>query len=54
MSMSEEQGQVKKLLTKLGTAWAAFKGSFAGVPDTQLMEPGAMGDGSVQDILAHI
>ena len=52
MSMSEDQ--VKKLLNRLDTAWAAFKESYAGVPDAQLMEPGVIGDWSVKDILAHV
>ena len=50
--MSEDQ--VKKLLNRLDTAWAAFKESYAGVPDAQLMEPGVIGDWSVKDILAHV
>jgi uncharacterized protein (TIGR03083 family) len=54
MSMSGEQDQVNRLLTKLDTAWAAFKESYDGVPDAQLMEPGAIGDWSVKDILAHV
>ena len=50
--MSEEQ--VEKLLKRLDTAWTAFKESYAGVPDAQLLEPGIAGDWSVKDILAHV
>ncbi len=46
--------QVNKLLATLDTAWMAFKESYAGLPDAQLMEPGVMGDWSVKDILAHV
>src|SRR5579872_2302151 len=52
MSVSEDR--VEKLLKRVDTAWAAFKESYAGVPDAQLTEPGAVGDWSVQDILAHV
>jgi uncharacterized protein (TIGR03083 family) len=52
--MSTREDQVAKLLKRLDTAWAAFIESYAGVPDARLMEPGAMGDWSVKDILAHV
>ncbi len=52
MSMGEDR--IKKLLKRLDTAWAAFKESYAGLPDSQLVEPGVMGDWSVRDILAHV
>ncbi len=52
--MSMRADRVEKLLTRLETAWAAFKESYAGVPDSRLMEPGVMGDWSVKDILAHV
>ena len=52
--MSIREDQVKKLLKRLDTAWAAFIESYAGLPDARLTEPGAMGDWSVKDILAHV
>jgi hypothetical protein len=52
--VSSHVDQVKKLLNRLDTAWAAFKDSFAGLSDAQLMEPGVTGDWSVKDILAHV
>jgi hypothetical protein len=52
--MSTREDQVAKLLKRLDTAWAAFIESYAGVPDARLVEPGAMGDWSVKDILAHV
>ena len=52
MSASEEQ--IKKLLQRVDTAWAAFQESYAGLPDAQLMEPGAIGEWSIKDILAHV
>jgi Mycothiol maleylpyruvate isomerase N-terminal domain len=43
-----------QLLKKLEEAWAAINGSYTGLSDSQLMEPGVMGDWSVKDILAHV
>jgi hypothetical protein len=44
----------RQLLTRLDKAWAAFKESYAGLPDARLMEPGVTGAWSVRDILAHV
>jgi uncharacterized protein (TIGR03083 family) len=44
----------QQLLIKLDRAWTAFKQSYAGLSDSQMMEPTVMGDWSVRDILAHI
>ena len=44
----------QQLLIKLEHAWATFKGSYAGLTDEQLVEPGVTGDWSVKDILAHV
>jgi hypothetical protein len=52
--MSIREDQVEKLLKRLDTAWAAFKESYAGLPDARLTEPGVMGDWSVKDTLAHV
>ena len=52
--MSEREDQIKKLLQRVDTAWAAFQESYAGLPDAQLMEPGAIGEWSIKDILAHV
>ncbi|MBA2450341.1 MAG: ClbS/DfsB family four-helix bundle protein [Chloroflexi bacterium] len=52
--MSKRDDQVDKLLKRLGAAWAALEASYAGVPDSRLVEPGVMGDWSVKDILAHV
>ena len=43
-----------QFLAQLEKAWGAFKQSFAGLSDSQLMEPGATGNWSVKDILAHV
>lgn len=43
-----------KLLERLDTAWAAFRESYAGLSDAQLVEPGVAGDWSVRDVLAHV
>ena len=44
----------QQLLKRLEKAWAAIKESYAGLSDSQLMEPGVMGNWSVKDILAHV
>jgi hypothetical protein len=49
MSMDRQQ-----LLKRLDKAWMALKASCAGLSDSQLTEPGVMGDWSVKDILAHV
>ena len=44
----------QQLLNKLETAWAAIKESYAGLPESHLVETGVVGDWSVKDILAHV
>lgn len=44
----------RQLLKGLAKAWGAFKESYAGLTDSQLMEPGVTGAWSVRDILAHV
>jgi len=52
--MSIRNDRVEKLLKRLDTAWMAFKESYAGLTDTQLLEPGVTGNWSVRDIIAHV
>src|SRR5258707_9964375 len=44
----------QQLLKQLEKAWAAIKESYAGLSDSQLTEPGGIGNWSVKDILAHV
>jgi hypothetical protein len=44
----------QQLLQKLDAAWLAFKQSYAGLSDAQLMQPGVTDDWSVRDIIAHV
>ena len=44
----------QQLLQKVDKAWAEITESYAGLSDSQLREPGVMGDWSVKDILAHV
>ena len=44
----------RQLLRRLDAAWGAFKASYAGLSDAQLVKPGVTGDWSVRDILAHV
>ncbi|HWM89437.1 MAG TPA: DinB family protein [Thermoanaerobaculia bacterium] len=44
----------QQLLKRLDKAWVAFKASYAGLPEEQLMEPGVTGAWSIRDIIAHV
>ena len=44
----------QQLLKQLEKAWAALKESYVGLSDSQMTEPGVMGNWSVKDILAHV
>jgi hypothetical protein len=44
----------RQLLERLDSAWLAFKDSYAGLSDSQLMKPGVTGHWSIRDILAHV
>jgi hypothetical protein len=44
----------RRLLEQLDTVWEAFKASYAGMSDSQLLEPGVTGAWSVRDIIAHV
>lgn len=43
-----------QLLRRLDKAWEALKASYAGLSDSELMEPGVTGRWSVRDIIAHV
>jgi hypothetical protein len=43
-----------QLLKRLDKAWEAFKSSYAGLSESELMEPGVTGAWSVRDIIAHV
>jgi uncharacterized protein (TIGR03083 family) len=45
---------MQRLLTRLDAAWTALLESYAGVPDSRLVEPGVVEGWSVKDILAHV
>jgi len=44
----------QQLLKRLDEAWCEFKESYAGLPDSALLEPGVTGAWSVRDIIAHV
>jgi hypothetical protein len=44
----------QQLLKRLDSAWTAFKASYAGLSDRQMLEPGVSGKWSVRDIIAHV
>ncbi len=43
-----------QLLKRLDKAWVAFKASYAGLAEAELLEPGVTGNWSVRDIIAHV
>ena len=43
-----------QLLHKLDIAWLDLNDSFAGLSETQMVQPGVTGDWSVTDILGHV
>ena len=43
-----------QLLKRLDQAWEAFKASYAGLADSELIEPGVTDDWSVRDIIVHV
>ena len=43
-----------QLLKRLDKAWEALRESYAGLSDSELMEPGVSGEWSVRDIIAHV
>ena len=44
----------EKLLDKIAAAWAGLQASYAGLTAEQMQEPGAAGEWSVKDTLAHV
>ena len=44
----------EQLLKRLDKAWCEFKEAYAGLPDSELLEPGVTGEWSVRDIIAHV
>ncbi len=43
-----------QLLKRLDTAWEAFRATYTGLTESELLEPGVTGAWSVRDILAHV
>jgi hypothetical protein len=43
-----------KVLKRLDKAWEELNQSYAGLSDSELLEPGVTGDWSVRDIIAHV
>jgi hypothetical protein len=52
--MNDQSDQMQRLLNRLDAAWTALSDSYAGLADSQLVEPGVVDDWSVKDILAHV
>jgi hypothetical protein len=44
----------QQLLDRLDSAWQDFTASYAGLAEARLTEPGAAGDWSVKEIIAHV
>lgn len=43
-----------QLLARIETAWQAFRSSYAGLAEEDLLRPGIAGDWSVKDFIAHV
>jgi hypothetical protein len=50
----DPQTAQQRLLDRLDAAWTALTGSYAGMPDARLVEPGVVDGWSVKDIVAHV
>ena len=44
----------ERILERIGRAWTDFTSSYAGLSETELLEPGVTGAWSVRDIIAHV
>jgi hypothetical protein len=44
----------RQLQERIEGAWATFQGSYAGLDEAQMLEPGVTGRWSVRDIIAHV
>jgi hypothetical protein len=44
----------QQLLKRLEKAWLDFEGSYAGLSESEIQEPGVTGAWSVRDIIAHV
>ena len=44
----------QQLLRRLDKAWVAFKDSYAGLSESDILEPGVTKAWSVRDIIAHV
>ncbi|HVI86407.1 MAG TPA: DinB family protein, partial [bacterium] len=54
MVRHEGKDRRQQLLRRLAKAWRAFKESFAGLTEPELLDPGVTGAWSVRDIIAHV
>lgn len=43
-----------QLLKRLDKRWEALKASYAGLAESEMLQPGVSGDWSVKDIIAHV
>jgi len=43
-----------QLLKRLDRAWSVLNASYAGLSDSEMMEPGVTGAWSIKDIIAHV
>ena len=52
--MAGADASFERLLARLNGAWEELLRSIGGLTDAELVEPGALGEWSVKDVLAHI
>ena len=51
---TKARGARRQLLKRVDAAWCAFTQAYAGLPESDLLEPGVTGAWSVRDIIAHV
>jgi len=54
MDEKRSNDQLERLLRRLDAAWTAFTGSYSGLPEELLVEPGVVEGWSVKDLLVHV
>lgn len=52
--MSTAEARVERLIGKIEKTWTDFHDSYDGLSESEMLEPGATGDWSVRDLIAHV
>jgi uncharacterized protein (TIGR03083 family) len=52
--LTGKRAELDRLVTKVDATWRAFKESYAGLDEEQLLQPGVLDGWSVKDLIAHV